>query len=67
MFFIAYVFKGQVHVFAGRMKSVSIFVPCRGSYISAHVLLGLLNELRKRDKIRNLTSIFFFLAMSLIN
>ena len=26
----------------------------RGSYISAHVLLNLLNELRKRDKMRGL-------------
>ena len=29
----------------------------RGSYISAHVLLKLLNELGKRDKIRGLPSI----------
>ena len=29
----------------------------RGSYMSAHVLLNLLNELRKRDKIRGLWSI----------
>ena len=29
----------------------------RGSYMSAHVLLILLNELRKRDKMRGLTSI----------
>ena len=29
----------------------------RGSYISAHVLLNLLNELRKRDKMRGLPSI----------
>ena len=33
-----------------------------------HVLLNLLNELRKSDKMRGLPSIFiFFLAMSLIN
>ena len=31
----------------------------RGSYMSAHVLLNLLNELRKRDKMRGLPSIFF--------
>ena len=29
----------------------------RGSYMSAHVLLNLLNELRKRDKMRGLSSI----------
>ena len=30
----------------------------RGSYMSAHVLLNLLNELGKRDKMRGLPSIF---------
>ena len=30
----------------------------RGSYMSAHVLLNLLNSLGKRDKMRGLTSIF---------
>ena len=30
---------------------------CRGSYMSAHVLLNLLNELGKRDKMRGLPSI----------
>ena len=29
-----------------------------GAYVSAHVLLDLLNELRKRDNIRGLPSIF---------
>ena len=29
----------------------------RGSYMSAHVLLNLLNKLRKRDKMRGLQSI----------
>ena len=29
----------------------------RGSYMSAHVLLNLLNEFRKRDKMRGLPSI----------
>ena len=29
----------------------------RGSYMSAHVLLNLLNKLRKRDKMRGLPSI----------
>ena len=31
----------------------------RGSYISAHVLLNLLNELGTRDKMRGLPSILF--------
>ena len=31
----------------------------RGSYMSAHVLLNLLNKLRKRDKMRGLSSILF--------
>ena len=31
----------------------------RGSYISAHVLLNLLNKLGKRDKMRGLPSILF--------
>ena len=35
--------------------------------MSAHVLLILLNELGKIDKIRGLPSIFLFLATSLIN
>ena len=40
----------------------------RGSYMSAHVLLILLNELGKRDKMRGLPSISsLFFATSLIN
>ena len=35
--------------------------------MSAHVLLNLLNELWKRDKMRGLPSIYLFFAMSLIN
>ena len=31
----------------------------RGSYMSSHVLLNLLNELGKRDKMRGLPSILF--------
>ena len=31
----------------------------RGSYMSAHVLLNLLNELGKRDKMRGLSWILF--------
>ena len=35
--------------------------------MSAHVLLNLLNKLRKRDKMRGLLSIYLFFATSLIN
>ena len=34
----------------------------RGSYTSAHVLLNLLNQLRKRDKMRGLPSILSFFS-----
>ena len=37
--------------------SMKIVPVNRGSYMSAHVLLDLLNELRKRDKMRGLSSI----------
>ena len=32
----------------------------RGSYMSVHILLNLLNELRKRDQMRGLPSILSF-------
>ena len=35
--------------------------------MSAPVLLNLLNEMWKRDKMRGLPSIFFYVATSLIN
>ena len=35
--------------------------------MSAHVLLNLLNELGKRDKMRGLSGIYFFFATCLIN
>ena len=38
-------------------KQLSKDVLHRGSYMSAHVLLDLSNELRKRDKIQGLSSI----------
>ena len=38
----------------------------RGSYMSAHVLLNLSKELRKRDKMRGLLSILSSSATSLI-
>ena len=40
----------------------------RGSVnMSAHVLLNLLNELEKSDKIRGLPTFYYFFATSLIN
>ena len=39
----------------------------RGSYVSAHVLLNLLNELGKRDKMRGFRAFYLFFATSLIN
>ena len=38
-----------------------------GSYMSVHVLLNLLNELGKKDKMRGLPSILSLFATSLIN
>ena len=48
-----------LHIFFSRAGPFN-----RGSYMSAHVLLNLLNELRKRDKMRGLVSIFLCLATS---
>ena len=39
----------------------------RGSYMSAHVLLNLLNSLRKRDKMLGKPRILSLFATSLIN
>ena len=39
----------------------------RGSYMSAHVLLNLLNELGKRDKREASLTFYLFFATSLIN
>ena len=47
-------------------QQVSLFVHYidRGGYMSAHVCLNLLNELRKKDKIRGLLSILSLFATS---
>ena len=45
------------HLPEGRSIQCSAFITHRGSYMSAHVLLNLLNELGKRDKMRGLPSI----------
>ena len=39
----------------------------RGSYMSAHVLLNLLNEFGKRDKCEACRAYYLFFAMSLLN
>ena len=39
----------------------------RGSYMSAHVLLNLLNKLGKRDKMRGVPSILSLFRNELIN
>ena len=43
-------------------ESVNILPLHRGSYMSAHVLLNLLNELGKRDKMRGLPNVRFYLS-----
>ena len=42
-------------------------VKYRGFYMSAHVLLNLLNELGQKDKMRGLPSICLLFATGLIN
>ena len=44
-------------VFYATAHGIVQWIINRGSYMSAHVLLNLLNELRKRDKMRGLPSI----------
>ena len=55
---------GKGNVSCASMATVSLRIPVssitcihRGSYMSAHVLLSLLNKLGKRDKMRGLPSI----------
>ena len=49
------------------LVSSQLHVTHRGSYINAHVLLNLLNELRIRDKMRGLPSIFSLFRNEFIN
>ena len=46
-------------IFNTIMPLLSLYGLYKGSYMSAHVLLNLLNELMKRDKMRGLPSILF--------
>ena len=47
--------------------SVKSLLRYRGSCVGAYVLLNLINELGKRDKMRGLQAFYLFFAMSLIN
>ena len=52
------------------LRTFTKFVIYRGSYISAHVLLNLLGDLRKKDKMRGLfrkRAFYLFFATRLIN
>ena len=44
------------------LQSLCEIILHRGSYMSAHVLLNLLNELRKSDKMRGLASILLLFS-----
>ena len=39
----------------------------KGSYMSAHVVLNLLKELRKRDKMRGLPSVMYHMSYELVH
>ena len=54
LFFVLYIHMETLYL-VGQQDLHSIID--RGSYMSAHVLLNLLNELGKRDKMRGLPSI----------
>ena len=54
----------SVQIIDVSQQLLSWYVLNRGSYMSAHVLLNLLNELGKRDKMRGLPSILFLFRNS---
>ena len=54
---VGHAFKNANLVTKVRVETVEKSYINRGSYMSAHVLLNLSNELRKRDKMRGLPSI----------
>ena len=56
----------EITLFPGDTRLVS-YVTYRESYMSAHVLLNLLNELGKRDKMRGLPSILSLFRKELKN
>ena len=46
-----------INIYEQDKSHAQVSIKNRGSYMSAHVLLNLLNELGKRDKMRGLPSI----------
>ena len=59
---------GCIHLLIDNSDSIFLFVMVnRISYMSAHVLLNLLNRLRKGDKYRACRAFYLFFATSLIN
>ena len=50
-------YTGQYQELKGDLFQIMVHCLYRGPYMSAHVLLNLLNELGKRDKMRGLPSI----------
>ena len=49
------------------MVLIALYILNRGSYMSAHVLLNLLNELGKEIKCETCRAFYLFFATSLIN
>ena len=49
------------------MRDICAYATNRGSYMSAHVILKLLNKLMKRDRMQGMLSIYLFFAGILIN
>ena len=47
----------KCHIIETYAPENRLYIVYRGSYISAHVLLNLLNELGKRDKMRGFASV----------
>ena len=47
----------KCHIIETYAPENRLYIVYRGSYISAHILLNLLSELGKRDKMRGLSSI----------
>ena len=57
----------QIHLGDPKVHTISEKKIYRGSYMSAHVLLNLLNELGKRVKCEACRAFYLFFATSLIN
>ena len=59
-----YALARRCHGHTSQTNAFITFLLNRGSYMSAHVLLNLLNELRKRDKMRACRAFYLFFATS---